>query len=136
MEIIDRVTALLTAREARDEKKSQLDEAEAEVSRLEAELAVALREAGTPQVKESGVWFTCTEKKTWTIPEESRDRVYSLLEVNVPEAVKKTVHPGTLSKIANDADASAWRTELRTALVVKVSQGLSVSKSKPKPDAA
>lgn len=131
MELIDRVTALLVAREDRDTKKQALDEADAEVARLEGELAAAMREAGNLQMKESGVWFTCTEKKSWSIPDESRDLVMALLETRAPDAVKKTVHAATLTKLANDATLG-WGDELRSALVSKVTQGLSVSKSKPR----
>jgi hypothetical protein len=90
-----------------------------------------MREAGTPQLKESGMWFTCTERRSWSIPDESRDLVFALLEQHQPDALKKTVAPATLTKMANDP-AADWHTDLRSALVAKVSQGLSVSKSKPK----
>ena len=123
---------LHAAREEMERRKQHVAESEAEVDQLETQLCDELAAENLRTATFGGLWFTRVERQSWRLPDENRDHVLALLEASEPGAVKKGVHPATLSKIASSPGREAWRSELRTMLLCAVKHTIATTKTRPR----
>ena len=121
---------ILEAHKSRNELKLALDKVDARIDDLEKQLAEAMESASEKQLNYQGMWLTRKERTSWSFVKEEHEAALALFEVYAPEAVKKTVHAATLTKLVESG--ASWTDELKSMLSAKVSVSVSVTKTRPK----
>ncbi len=124
------VDEILEAHKSREKLKLAIGEVDARIAELDDKLAEAMISSGENQLNHAGMWITRKERTSWSFLKEGQEAALALCEVHAPDAVKKTVHPATLTKMVESGES--WTAELKPMLSAKVSVSVSVTKTRPK----